>query len=445
MARSVSHVTLHAMSDLFTSDFKTTPYWWEKTPLPVLASEPLPAKIDVAVIGSGYTGLNAALVTARGDRSTVVFDAADAGFGCSTRNGGQISSAVKPSYSELSRRHGQSVALGIIKEGYNSLRWIREFVQTENIDCDYKVSGRFHAAHNPKQFRLLEEEVRNPVPGIEEQLRVVSRSEQHQEIGTDTYHGGVVYGDHAALDPAAYHQGLLQRAIDAGVQAEPHCKVHNISPKNSGYVLQTENGEVWAKDVIVATNGYTGELSPWQRRRVIPIGSYMIATEPLAADVMDRLMPTDRVYSDTCKVVYYYRATPDRKRILFGGRVSSGETDPLKSAPKLRVDMLRLFPELQNVRIAHSWMGFVAYTFDTLAHTGTHKGIHYAMGYCGSGVAMASYLGMRTGQRVLGKPEGATGLDSIKFPTRPLYNGKPWFLPATVAYYRYKDKLTRSR
>ena len=107
--------------------------------------------------------------------------------------------------------------------------------------------------------------------------------------------------------------------------------------------------------------------------------------------------------------------------------------------------MLRLFPELQNVRIAHSWMGFVAYTFDTLAHTGTHKGIHYAMGYCGSGVAMASYLGMRTGQRVLGKPEGATGLDSIKFPTRPLYNGKPWFLPATVAYYRYKDKLTRSR
>ena len=154
-------------------------------------------------------------------------------------------------------------------------------------------------------------------------------------------------------------------------------------------------------------------------------------------------MPGDRIYSDTCKVVYYYRASPDRKRILFGGRVSSGETDPLKSAPNLRADMVRLFPELHNVRLSHSWMGFVAYTFDTLAHTGKQDGIHYAMGYCGSGVSMASYLGMRTGQKVLDNTEGITGFDSIKFPTRPLYNGNPWFLPATVAYYRYRDKLTR--
>ena len=139
------------MSDsIFSSDFKTTPYWWEKTPRPVIAQETLPKKVDVAVVGSGYTGLNAALVTARGGRSTVVFDAGDAGYGCSTRNGGQIGDSIKPEYKALCRRYGQSTALGIIKEGHNALSWIEEFVQSENIDCDFKVAGRFHAAHTKK-------------------------------------------------------------------------------------------------------------------------------------------------------------------------------------------------------------------------------------------------------------------------------------------------------
>ena len=439
---------------IFTSDFKTTPYWWDKTPAPApapapaLAQQALPGRVDVAVIGSGYTGLNAALVTARGGRSTAVFDSGDAGFGCSTRNGGQIGTSIKPELSELSRRHGRSAAIGIIKEGHNALSWMQEFVQSENIACDYKVAGRFHAAHNKKQFRVLandaRDSVKDQIPGIEDPVRVVPRSEQRHEIGSSAYYGGVVFGKHAAVDPAAYHNGLLHRALEAGVQLMPHCAVQHINRKNAGFTLRTQSGELWAKEVIIATNGYTGELSPWQRRRVIPIGSYIIATEPLAVEVMDRLMPTDRVYSDTCKVVYYYRASPDRKRILFGGRVSSGETDPVKSAPKLRKDLLRLFPELQNVRLSHSWMGFVAYTFDTLPHIGTQEGIHYAMGYCGTGVSMASYLGMRTGQKVLGMADGVTGFDSIKFPTRPLYNGNPWFLPATVAWHRCRDKLARA-
>ena len=429
--------------NIFTDEFKTSPYWWDKTPRPALEHRLPPGKIDVAVIGCGYTGLNAALVTARGGRSTAIFDAGDAGFGCSTRNGGQISTSIKPVLSELSRRHGKSVALDIIKQGHNALSFLQEFVQSENIDCDFRICGRFHAAHNKNQFRKLTDEVNNQVPGLEVPVRLVPREEQQQEIGTSAYHGGVVYENHAAVDPAALHQGLLNKVIDAGGQIVPHCAVQNIKKKNDSFLLQTESGEVWAKEVIVATNGYTGKVSPWQRRRVIPIGSYIIATEPLAEEVMNRLLPGDRVYSDTCKVVYYYRASPDKQCILFGGRVSSSETDPVKSAPKLRADMVRLFPELHSVRLSHSWMGFVAYTFDTLPHTGKHDGIHYAMGYCGSGVSLACYLGMRAGQKVLGKAEGITGFDSIKFPTRPLYNGNPWFLPATVAYYRYRDKLTR--
>ncbi|HIP78276.1 MAG TPA: FAD-binding oxidoreductase, partial [Kiloniellaceae bacterium] len=203
----------------------------------------------------------------------------------------------------------------------------------------------------------------------------------------------------------------------------------------------TAQGSVRAREVIVATNGYTGKLSPWQRRRVVPIGSYMIATEPLAREVMDRVMPTERIVSDTRRVVYYYRPSPDRTRILFGGRVTSGETDSLRSGALLHRDLVRLFPELSKTRVSHSWMGFVAYTFDTLAHLGRHQGIHYAMGYCGSGVSMAAYLGTRVGQKVLGLAEGRTALDDVAFQTRPLYSGRPWFLAAPVAFYRCCDAL----
>jgi glycine/D-amino acid oxidase-like deaminating enzyme len=183
-------------------------------------------------------------------------------------------------------------------------------------------------------------------------------------------------------------------------------------------------------------------MPPWQRRRLIPIGSYMIATEPLPETLIDRLIPNGHVVSDTRKVVYYYRASPDRRRILFGGRVSHHETDPRVSGPLLHAEMARIFPELSEVRISHSWLGFVAYSFDELAHIGVHDGIHYAAGYCGSGVSMASYLGMRCGQRVLGMKEARTGFDDIGFPTRPFYDGKPWFLAPMVAFYRWRDRLS---
>ena len=154
---------------------------------------------------------------------------------------------------------------------------------------------------------------------------------------------------------------------------------------------------------------------------------------------MDRLLPSDRMVTDTRKVVYYYRASPDRTRILFGGRVSWNETDPRVSAPRSRRSWRGSSRSLPDVRVSHSWMGFVAYTFDTLMHTGAHDGMHYAAGYCGSGVGMASYLGMKLGLKVLGARGGRTAFDGLPFPTRPYYFGNPWFLAPAIGYYRWKD------
>ena len=428
-------------TELLTPDCKMTPYWWDQVPRPVLPTTSPPEKADVVVIGSGYTGLHAALQTARGGRATVVLDAEAAGFGCSTRNGGQISTSIKPDFATLSRRHGPERAFAILKDGQESLRWINQFVTSEQLDCDFKVVGRFHAAHNQSQFEALSKRVTSQPKGLEVPADIVPRSKQREELGSDLYHGGVVYKAHASVDPARYHQGLLDLVMKAGGTVVSHCPASGVEPSGSGFRITTPRGVIQTRNVVIATNGYTGNLTPWLQRRVIPIGSYMIATEPLPAGLMDKLMPKDRIVSDTKKVVYYYRPSPDRTRILFGGRVSLNETDPKLSGPKLHADMSQIFPELKQVRISHSWCGTIAYTFDELMHVGVHDGMHYAMGYCGAGVGTASYFGMRVGQQVLGLDEGRTALDGLAFQSRPLYTGNPWFLAPSVLYYRLRDRL----
>lgn len=418
---------------------KLFPYWWDDAPVPRLPAAELPEAVEVAVVGAGYTGLSAALQTARAGRDTAVFEAEAIGFGCSSRNGGQISTSIKPDLKSLSRRHGAERGRAIHREGQAALDWIGDFIATEGIDCDFRLAGRFHAAHSPRAFRRLVEDApelrRSGIP-----VEIVPPSEQRRELGSDAYHGGAVYPAHAALHPAKYHNGLLGRVRGAGARILDHCPVLAIDRTAAGFRLATGSGTVAAREVIVATNGYTGPLVPWLRRRIVPIGSYIIATEPIEPARMDRLFPTDRVVSDTRRVIYYYRPSPDRSRVLFGGRVSADETDPRKSAPLLRAEMCRLFPELAGVGISHSWTGTVAYSFDQMAHSGVHAGIHYALGYCGSGVSMASYLGMRIGRRVVGAADGRTAFDDLAFPTRPLYSGRPWFLPAVVAWYRWLDE-----
>lgn len=437
----VRPVTRTAVS-LLSPRFSTDPYWWEASPRPRLARPALPGRVDVLVVGSGYTGLHAALVTARAGRSTLVLERGRVGEGCSTRNGGQISTSVKPSVAELARRHGPDTARAIHEDGHRSLAWIGEFVAAEGIDCDFRVCGRFHAAHSPAAFESLRRTAEAaPQPGLEVAAEVVPRSEQHREIATDAYHGGVLLPRHAALDPGRYHAGLLQRVLDSGATVIEGCEAGRIEEEGGGFVVTTPDGTVRARDLVIATNGYTGTVTPWLRRRVIPIGSYMIATEPRPPEAMRALVPRGRILSDTRKVVFYYRLSPDGTRMLFGGRVSHAEADPRVSGLLLHAELCRIFPSLAEVPISHSWMGFVAYTFDTLAHTGRQRGLHYAMGYCGSGVSMASYLGMRTGQKVLGLAEGATGVDAIPFRTRPFYTGTPWFLSAAVRFYKWRDRL----
>jgi glycine/D-amino acid oxidase-like deaminating enzyme len=429
------------MSELFAPGFKAEPYWWDDAPRPSKSDAGLPRDVDVLVVGAGYTGLMAARETTRGGRSTLVIDAESAGWGCSSRNGGQVSTSIKPSFTALSGKHNEQIAFGIRREGMQALDYIDDLIRTENIDCGWARVGRYHAAHNPKQYEALAAFHKNQPKGLEVPMEMVPRAEQHREIPTDRYYGGAVYPRHAKLHPGKYHLALLRLAREAGAQVVDHCPATAIQRDGARFRVQTAKGEISARNVVIATNGYSGPLSPWHRRRVIPIGSYIIATEPKPAEEMRRLIVNDRMVSDTRRVVFYYRLSPDHRSILFGGRVAYMESNPLVSAPKLHACLTEILPSLKQTRISHSWMGFVAYTFDTLPHLGVQDGLHYAMGYCGSGVSLATYFGMRVGQQVLGKAEGKTALDNVAFQTRPLYTGNPWFLAPSVWWYRLLDKM----
>jgi glycine/D-amino acid oxidase-like deaminating enzyme len=429
-------------NDLFAPDYKSAPYWWEATPRPSLPSTAPPARADVVIVGSGYTGLCAALPIASAGRSTVVLDAENPGWGCSTRNGGQVGTSIKPGFDDLAPLHGEERAFAMVKEGHNALAFLDAHIRGESIDCSWARVGRFTGAHNTTRYEALGRKIANQKKGLEVEAHLVPRAEQRSEIGTDIYHGGVVYPAHGSLDPGKYHQGLLDRAIAAGATLIPRCPVQAIERDGAGFTVSTPKARIAARDVIVATNGYTAAVTPELRRRVIPIGSYMLATEPLEPALAQQLMPKARVISDTRKIVIYYRLSPDRRRILFGGRVALMETDPRVTAPRLHGELTAIFPELAKTRITHSWAGFVAYTFDTMPHLGKWQdGIHYAMGYCGSGVSLATYFGTRVGQQVLGLKEGRTAVDNLDFPTRPFYTGMPWFLAPTLIWYRLRDRV----
>ncbi len=400
---------------------------------------PLPPRVDVLVVGAGYTGLSAARETAAAGRSTLVLDAGALGTGCSSRNGGQVAYSIKPTFDELRAKHGADLAFRICREGLDAVTYLRTLAAAG--DCGWRDEGCFFGAHTPTHFERMAGEAENQPRGLEQRISVVSRAQQHQEIASDFYHGGVVYHDDASVDPTRLLLLLLRRATQAGAGVVDRCAVTAIQAAGDGFEVLTARGVVRARQVLLATNGYSGPLSPWHRRRVIPIGSYQIATEPLGAGTVCALIPRGRNIVDSRRVVVYFRPSPDGERIIFGGRAALREKDPLACVPRLRGMLQRILPQLRGVRVTHAWVGWVAYTFDKLPHLGRHEGVYYCMGYCGQGVPLAPHFGRRIGLQMLGLAEGSTALDGLEFPSRPYYRGTPWFLAPSVFAYRSFDAL----
>ncbi|HET7883740.1 MAG TPA: FAD-binding oxidoreductase [Acetobacteraceae bacterium] len=422
---------------------KDVPYWWEHARPTDVETPALPAHADVAVIGAGYTGLSAALTLARAGRSVIVFDAGTPGIGASSRNGGMLGSALKPGLDTLTRRYGRDQALAVLAEAKDAYDFLPRFLSEENIDCDYAETGGFTGIVKPAQYEALarETEQMSRTTGLD--AHMVPRSEVRNEIGTDIYCGGRVMPRRAGLHPAKYHVGLISRVRAAGATVAGNSPVIAIQRNGGDFTVTTRRASLKARNVVVATNGYTGPATPGLRRRVIPVTSYMIATAPLSPNLMATLMPRRRMLSDSNRLLCYFRPSPDNTRVLFGGRPAYTEIGPQLAAQRLTRYMTRIFPELEGVELSHSWFGYIAYTFDRLPHVGERDGMHYAMGYCGSGVVMSTWLGRKAALRLLGQREGNSAFAELGHPTSPFYYGKPWFLPFVQAWYQGADMLGR--
>ena len=430
---------------LFTDDFRETPYWWDAAPRPEPREAAPPARADVVVIGSGNVGLSAALTLARGGREVVVLEAEAAGHGASTRNAGYVGRTLWSKYGALAAKLGEAQATALCNEAVASHHHVVGLIKSEQISCHFSYCGRFIAAETEAQYRMLEDDLAAMEKnGVEIDGAMVAKSEVHRELASDYYLGGMVLEGTGALHPGLFHKGLMERVLNAGAVIIDHTPVTAIEADAGGrFTVATPRGRIGAGHVIVGTNGYTGPPTPYIARRMIPVPAYMIVTEPLGAKRMKALLPTGRTVID-CKVnIFWTRPTPDGERLIFGSRTGEREDDLKVKARDIHGDMLKVFPQLEGVKVSHCWTGNMGFTFDKLPHTGAHEGVEFAAGLCGVGIPMGTYLGHKTGLRVLGDPEAATAFDGRPFPTRPFYTGNPWFLSLVMGWYSLVDRFSR--
>ena len=395
------------------------------------------------MVGAGYCGLSAALGLRRHGADVAVLEIGRIGHAASSLNGGMVSGGLKLTHAELARSFGAERATALLAEGARCLPFLEELLAREGIDGHYRRTGRFVGAHCPAAYAALATNVETIKALTGAPAWLLPRARQREEIDTGYYFGGMVAEASGALHPALYHRGLAAAARRADAVVAEDAGVVAIAKRPGGFALTTTRGRVEAREVLVATNGYTGPVTPWLRRRLIPLGSYIIATEPLSPETVRRLVPRGRMIVDTNRVLSYYRPSPDGTRILYGGRVSFRQATATEAAPRLHGLMTRVWPELARTRVTHAWTGNVAFTFDHVPHMGVHEGVHYAVGCQGSGVEMASYLGHRVALKLAGKQTEPSAFDNLPFPTRPTYTGDPWFLPIVGSYYRLRDWLER--
>ena len=435
---------------VFHPNFKAAPYWWDDITMGDDLPQELPARADVVIVGGGLTGLNCAIELGRGGAHAVVLDAEPLGFGASTRNGGGVSGGnnVGKGLSGAKGRQGVEEAKAemraIMADGLAGLNHIEGLIARENIACRYERTGRFVGAWTPKHYdgMAAKAEVLNELADAD--AHMVPRDRQREEIASDYYHGGMVVNRTGKIHPALYHRGLTAAARKYGATLIGSCRAGKLTRIAEGWRVETTKGPIEATDVVIATNGYTGGLTPDLKRRLIPVASHIIATEVLDPDLAASLIPKRRTLADSRRILSYYRMSPDGTRVLFGGRARFTQVSPEVSAPILREMMLARWPQLKGVRVTHAWTGNVAFAFDALPHMGvTPKGLHYAMGCNGSGVAMLSYLGAEVGKKLLGGTNRLPVFDGRDFPTRAFYTGTPWMLPIVGNWYRFRDWLDR--
>lgn len=432
------------MNSALSTGFKPTCYWWDEF-APWRSEVDLPRKAQVLIIGSGYAGLSAALELAKQGIEAVVVDAHEIGWGASSRNGGGVGGTQSIGRNFTGRQTLPDDEIRKLREdAAQAFPLVRSLINEENIQCHFTMNGSFVGAFTPAHFKALQSRAAELNKNPRTQSYLIPKEQQKSEIASDFYYGGMVTEGSATIQPALYVKGLLDACLRRGVQLVSNNPVRKLQRDGDKWRVMTERGDCLAADVIVATNGYTTDVTPEFFKRIIRVSSHIIATEELPVELVKSLFPNGRMISDSKRVLYYYRPSPDGRRVIFGGRARFTEVGEEKIASLLHAALIERFPQLSHVKVSHAWTGSLGFTFDATGHMGQIEGLHYCMGCNGSGIAMMTYLGYQTARKLADARGYQCAFDRPSFPTHPLYNGSTWFLPMVGGWYRMRDQWDRT-
>ena len=421
---------------------KPSPFWVEDFPRPQGITSELPSEADVLIVGSGLTGLSAALRLAKGGRTVVVVDRGPIASGASSINGGMVSPDIKAGIKVIFDRFGPELGHEMWQATVRSVDIVSDLAQSENIDAQIVRGGMAALGIHANSRSVFEASVAWYDKTVGVDWEVLGPDRLSEVVGGDRFTAALFEPEGLGIQPARFVFGMAIAAASAGAVLVEECAVHDVSRDGSGFKVGTDKGAVRAGNVIVATNGYTtsepiAELS----RRVVPIGSYIIVTEPLG-DRAARIFPKGSMTYTKQRLLNYMRRTPD-DRILIGGRrnLHTG-LDLQESGADLRRQLLGYFPDLADAEITHAWGGKLGVPFDLIPHMGQIDGIWYAMGYAGHGVGLSTLMGHELAGRLLGE-DPPSSFTKVPHPTRFYYRGRPWFLTPASILYRTLDRLGR--
>lgn len=423
---------------------KLESYWLDTAPaFDGAARGNVEGRADVVVIGGGFTGLSAALALSRRKASVVVLEAGRVIGEASGRNGGQCNNGLAHDYAALAARLGSQQARAFYRAYSTAVDTVERLIAEEIIDCDFQRRGRIKLAAKPAHFGKLASAYKVLHDDVDPHVLLITPDRVRDEVGSDAFYGGLVQTTSAQMHVGRFGVGLAQAAARHGARIYESAAVtalHRLSDK--GYRITSARGTIDAAQVLVATGSTSNGPFGWFQRRLAPIGSFIVVTEPLDTALLGRLLPTRRSYVTSKNIGNYFRATPDQ-RLLFGGRARFAMSNPrsdVKSGHILRATLAEIFPELAQVRIDYCWGGLVDMTADRLPRAGEHQGMYYSLGYSGHGVQMSVHMGQVMADVMEGRSE-CNPWRQLDWPAIPGHLAKAWFLPLVGAYYRVQDIL----
>ena len=401
---------------------------------------PVEGHYDVAIIGGGFTGLGAALQLAKAGDKVIVLEADQVGSGASGRNGGHLNNGLAHSFLAAKAELGAERAIALYKAFDDSIDTLERLIAEENIACDFRRCGKLKLASKPGHFEGIARNFEAINREVDPETKLLSATDLKAEIGSP-FHGGMLFKKSAMMHMGRFAAGLATAANRRGAIIVEQAAVTEQVQEAKGYRLTTAKGTLRAEQVLLATGAYTPSAFGYFRRRIIAVGSFIIATRPLTAAEAASVLPGNRTYVNSMNIGNYFRLSPDN-RLIFGGRArfsaTSDQRSDAKSGTILRAAMERMFPQLAGIDIEYCWGGLVDMTADRYPRAGREGGLWYAMGYSGHGAQLSTHLGTIMADAMLGRPD-KNPMKHAPWPVVPGHFGKPWFLPFVGAYYKTLD------